>query len=114
MGLCMGMSFVSIAEIIYYCARVGTLLTLQLKHNKSILFAVSGVNFPVMFKILEAAADLPTSYSQTMGRVCGLGRGNPEVEVGETGALQSAKVPAFFLSSFFYAPCLPWWLLLRR
>ena len=35
-----------------------------------------------------------------MGRVCGLGRGNPEVEVGETGALQSAKVPAFFPSSF--------------
>ena len=35
-----------------------------------------------------------------MGRVCGLGRGNPEVEVGETGALQSAKVPVCFLSSF--------------
>ena len=43
MGLCMGMSFVSIAEIIYYCARVGTSLTFQIKHNKSILFAVSGV-----------------------------------------------------------------------
>ena len=43
MGLCMGMSFVSIAEIIYYCARVRTLLTLQFKHNRSILLAVSGV-----------------------------------------------------------------------
>ena len=43
MGLCMGMSFVSIAEIIYYCARVGTLLTLQFKQNRSILLAVSGI-----------------------------------------------------------------------
>ena len=40
MGLCMGMSFVSIAEIIYYCARVRTL---QFKHNRSILLAVSGL-----------------------------------------------------------------------
>ena len=43
MGLYMGMSFVSIAEIIYYCARVSTLLTLQFKHNRSILLAVSGI-----------------------------------------------------------------------
>ena len=43
MGLCMGMSFVSIAEIIYYCARVGTLVTLQFKQTRSILLAVSGV-----------------------------------------------------------------------
>ena len=56
MGLCMGMSFVSIAEILYYC----------------------GV---------------------TLGRCCGLGRGEPGGEVELTGS-QSAKVLTCFLFGF--------------
>ena len=86
MGLCMGMSFVSVAEIIYYCARVR--------------FLTKCSSFIHCNKRLMAALPILSLSFQTLGRICGLGRGKPEDEVEKGGTTQSAKVGFVFLQHF--------------
>ena len=67
MGLCMGMSFVSVAEIIYYCARVRFLTKCSsfIHCNKRLMAAECWVlgdehfpSFHFLFRLLAGYADL--------------------------------------------------------
>ena len=119
MGLCMGMSFVSIAEIIYYCARVGTLLNYNSSTTGQFCnCSICGQSLKSIFIQWSRYIGSSTWSSNILfsddGTSLRAWTRKPWSWGGGHGSAAVSKGASFLSFKLFHAPCLPWWLLLPR